>query len=120
MNNEEPSENYVSLDTLSQGAAVELFNHALQRVLENVLDVNTDPEQKREITLVVSIKPDESRMHGKVDIAVKAKLASDKGVTSIMFFGREGGVAVALERNPRQMDLPMNVTDIKKGGGNVN
>jgi hypothetical protein len=68
-------EDRVNLTNLGRGAAVEAFQHELERVLENVKDPNTEPKLIREITLKVKIKPDESRDCGQVSIQASSKLA---------------------------------------------
>lgn len=100
-------EEYVDIQTLGRGAAMELFNDGLQRVLENVLDPNTEATAKRVLTLTVEFKPTEDRDVARAIMQVKAKLADAKGVGTYIFIGREAGRAVALERNPRQPELPM-------------
>ena len=47
----------VSLTNLGNGAAVELFDHELQKVLANIDDPNTDPKEKRKI-IALSSQPD--------------------------------------------------------------
>lgn len=95
-------EQEVSLENLSNGAAVELFNRELEKALENVLDVNTVATQKREVTLKLTIKPNEDREVGLVALAVTSKLASFKPVDSMIYIGKRNGKAVAKENNPRQ------------------
>lgn len=96
------SERIVSLDTLGNGAAMEMFGDELQRVLDNIIDPNTDPKAIREVTLKVKIKPDEDREMGNVTIATASKLAPVKSVDTIVFIGQVEGKAIATERNPKQ------------------
>jgi hypothetical protein len=51
----------MTLDNLGQGAAKEIFDGALKKVIENIKDVNTDWKPQRSISLVVTFKPDEER-----------------------------------------------------------
>lgn len=99
------TEQYVSLENLGEGAAVERFDHALSKVLENIQDLNTPAVQKREISLKMTIVPDEDRERGVVEIKVEAKLAGAKGLKSTIYFGVEGSRPVARESNPRQPRL---------------
>lgn len=109
-------EEFVGLENLGQTAAIELFNDELGRVLENILDPNTDAKTVRTLTLQIKIKPDENREFGPTVIEIKSKLASPKGVGTVMYFGRVAGKAIARERNPRQPELPMGkVADIRGG-----
>lgn len=110
-------ENLVSLATLSDGAAIEMFDEELQRVLDNILDVNTDPKQAREITLKVKIQPNENREMGAVSIGTVSKLAPSKSVSTVFFMGRRAGRAVATERNPKQLTFDdSNVAKMKEAG----
>lgn len=109
-------EEYVGLENLGQTAAIELFNDELSRVLENILDPNTDPKAVRTVTLSLKIKPDENREFGPAIMEVKSKLASPRGVGTVMYFGKVAGKAVAQERNPKQPELPNSrVVGIKEG-----
>lgn len=110
------NEQFVTLDTLAQGAAIEKFEDELNRVLENILDPNTKPTAARSVTLVVSFKPDEDRSFANTLIEVKAKLAPSRGVGTAIYIDRHAGRAVATEYNPRQMRLEDNVVGMKGGG----
>lgn len=48
-----PNEYVISLATLNKGAAIELFEQELKRVIENIADPNVEPTAKRKITLTV-------------------------------------------------------------------
>lgn len=96
----------VTLATLRGGAAVEMFDAELQRVLDNIMDPNTT-HAVREVTLKVKIKPDNDRGVGAVEIAVSAKLAAAVPATSRFYLGKDRGKAVAFEYNPAQLKLDM-------------
>ncbi len=81
------SEEFVSLLTLGEGAAVELVNDELQKVFENILDPNTAPTKAREVILKLTFKPDENRDIGRVDITAGSKLVGAKSVNTIVYFG---------------------------------
>jgi hypothetical protein len=105
-------EKFLSLDSLAQGAGVELFNDELEKVLQNILDPNTKPTAVRSVTLTFSIKPDEDRTYGASVIDVKSKLAPVKGVGMPIYIGKHAGKAVATERDQRQMAFEDNVTQM--------
>lgn len=112
-------ERFLSLDSLAQGAGVELFNDELEKVLKNILDPNTKPTTVRSVTLTFSIKPDEDRTYGASVIDVKSKLAPVKGVGMPIYIGQHAGRAVATERDLRQLTFDDNVQPItaEKGKG---
>jgi hypothetical protein len=110
---------HISLENLGSGAATELFNLELQRVLENISDENTKPTAMREVTLKVKIKPGEDRDYGTVEISCAARLAPVKPYPTNIFIGRHLGRTVATEHNPKQAALfetPANVTDLSARG----
>jgi hypothetical protein len=95
----------VTLTTLADGAAVELFQSELDRVLRNIQDPNTDAKAVRKVTLEVTFVPDEQREVGEVRVRAAAKLAGLKGANTRVFFGRHKGQLVATEFNPKQAGL---------------
>lgn len=109
------SEQFVSLETLGQGAAVEMFADELKKVLANVLDPNTKASAKRSVTLTLEIKPDEDRSFASSSIEVKSKLAPTKPVGVPIYIGNHAGQPVATERDTRQLSFEDNVTQMKGG-----
>jgi hypothetical protein len=105
----------VTLVSIGGGAAVELFDIELERVLANIKDINTDPKTRRRITLVVDIVPNEERAYGDVRITATSKLASGKAHQSLMYVVKRGGQIMAVESNPQQLNIPGDVVSI--GGG---
>lgn len=102
----------ISLDTLNQGAAVERFNMALQEVLDNIQDPNTEPKAARTVTLKCTIKPDDDRGVGNIKIEVVAKLAPVAPFDVRVFLGCDkDGKGYASEYHPNQQTIPG--TDIK-------
>lgn len=95
----------VTLESLADGAAAELFQSELDKVLRNIADPNTDPTAVRRVTLVVAIQPDDDREVGEVSVKATAKLAGLKGARTRVFFGRHQGELVATEYNPKQQGL---------------
>ncbi|HDU0722991.1 TPA: hypothetical protein REO55_000224 [Staphylococcus pseudintermedius] len=68
--------NNVKLSELGQGALQELFESELEKVIENINDINTDPTKKRKITMTIDIKSDEYREIIFADVKVKSNLVS--------------------------------------------
>lgn len=94
-----------TLDTLANGALLELFNAELTRVLTNIQDPNTAHNAKRGITLTISFKASEQRDVADISVASSCKLAGIKPVSSVVFIGRQNGKLVAVESNPKQQGL---------------
>ncbi|HEX7330365.1 MAG TPA: hypothetical protein VF290_02630 [Pyrinomonadaceae bacterium] len=109
------SEQFVSLETFGQGAAIELFSDELEKVLNNVLDPNTKATATREVTLTLKIKPDEDRSFAHTSMEIKSKLAPTKPFGVPVYIGKHAGRAVATERDTRQLTFQDNVTELKEG-----
>jgi len=95
-------EEVVTLASIANGAALELFEHELKRVIANIADINTSPKKKRQITIKVVIQPSEDRGIGYTNVEVSANLAAIKPVESTMYFGKKDGQLVAVQSNPSQ------------------
>lgn len=111
-----PNEHVVSLITLNQGAAIELFQKSLEKVLANIADVNCEREQKREIVLSVKFKPrdDRSGVRAEVEIKCETKLAAHRGSTTMVFIDKVDGELAAVESDPTQGAL-FDKSETKKG-----
>lgn len=95
----------ITLAGLADGAALELWQAALERVLQNIEDPNTDTKPKRAIRLEFLFSTmDEDRAVGDVEVRCSTKLAGVKGVKTLVYIGRHQGELVAVEQ-PRQQDL---------------
>jgi hypothetical protein len=96
----------VSLESIGAGAAVERFQLALQEVLDNIIDPNTDAKKARVITLKITMKPDENREFSSAEISVGTTLAPITPVKTKIFIGRDQqGHGVACEYDPDQMQM---------------
>ena len=95
----------VTLDNLGHGAAAELFQAELQRVIHNIMDCNTKPETARTITIKVKLTPTEQRTTCALEISCDSKLAPVRPYNSTMFVDIDHGTAVAMEHDPQQMRL---------------
>jgi len=105
--NENKGLHLVSLNTLSDGAAVELFDSALAESYANILDENTDQTKAREIHLILKMIPDKQDP-AKItyEIKIKKKLAPPCSVLNIMYAKVEEGQLVAYEQEGLQGTLP--------------
>lgn len=95
----------VTLSTLGEGAAEELFGRVWERVLENILDPNFPASAQRKVTLVITIKPNEDRTLGAMEIEADAKLPTGIGASSMCHIGRQGGKATAVQSKSRQLQM---------------
>jgi hypothetical protein len=96
----------VSLASISNGAAVELFDSALSEAVANILDENTDQTKAREIQLTLRMTPDKQEA-SKIayEIKIKKKLAPPLSVANIMYAKVEEGELIAYEQEGIQGSL---------------
>jgi hypothetical protein len=102
---------YVTLENLGHGAAAEMFQAELARVVENVSDPNTKPEAVRSVTLKLKIKPNKDRTFCAVEISCDGKLASLQPFETQMYVGMDKGKGVATEYNPAQGNLAVQTAE---------
>jgi hypothetical protein len=95
----------VTLSNLCGGAVEERFQREFAEVLENVGDVNTDPEAKRKITLEFTLEPFADRSGATVTFACKSKTVPTTAVKGTVFLHRRGTVLVAIAHDPQQIRL---------------
>lgn len=106
----------VTLVNLNNGAAVELFDLELRRVIENIEDENVKPDAVREITLKVTIKPNEDRDLAAVAISCKSKLAATKPHGHYMTLVYDGNKTRAMTTHIEQPELDLGDGNITKMG----
>ena len=95
-----------TLETIANGAVREQFADALLKVLANVDDINTEPKQKRKITIEIEFQPDGSRQSMETSVRVKTKLAPIRNVESVIFVVRDPhGEVFAVNNNVHQPEL---------------
>lgn len=95
----------ISLTTICNGAAEEVFRREFAELLKNITDPNTDPEAKRRITLVFDFKPMGDRSGAEVKFACAARLAPVSLVKSSIFLARKDGDLQAYSTDSHQTAL---------------
>jgi hypothetical protein len=108
-------EERLSLANLEGGAAVEMFDIALQKVLENIHDINTTADA-REIILKVKVRPMEgNRSIIFYSIDCSSKMSGQETVKGVADMRVEGGKLSAFGRVQKQAEMPFsNVSPINQ------
>lgn len=91
----------ITLAALAAGTLEERWQHELQRVLDNLLDEDTDATKTREITIKVSISATSDRTQATVDTGVSSKIIGKSKVPAVFFLGKKSGRAVATLADPQ-------------------
>jgi hypothetical protein len=98
--------NQLSLVNIGGGVAEELFAEELQKVLDNIVDPNTEEKSVREIVVKVKFKPNGTRSHVDIFVSSASKLGPTKAYPTKAFVGRRtDGTGEAYEHNPEQMQF---------------
>lgn len=107
----------LTLDTMHQGAAMEMWQRALERVLVNINDINTTTKA-RKITLITKIQPSEDRSLMEITVEVKTGLAGQDAVKFAADLSIDTkGRPVAFNRKSRQLKLSFSNVSQLNGGG---
>lgn len=105
--------NLKDLSRLMGGAVQERWEDALGRMTRNILDPNTEPGRARKITMVLTIKPTESRDGGEMSFDVKESFAPPTPVKQSVFFDQtDDGTIYATQKLNQvtgQLDMAGNV-----------
>src|SRR5690625_6548944 len=72
------------LSDLANGAIQEKLDYELNKVFDNIHDLNTKAQDKRGVTIKLEFKPDENRQTVSVDSSFTTKLANVEGVSTIV------------------------------------
>lgn len=99
----------VSLDTLNNGAARELFEEAWQRLMDNVADENTLATAARSITISIKVKPNKTRDNASTIVSVIEKLAPLNPHEHFVIMSSDGHSLQAYTADPRQAELGLEV-----------
>lgn len=99
-----------SILQMARGAFQERVDVEMARVIENIMDSNTKPTQKRKLTLTIELTPDDDRQNILVGFTVKTALAPMVPArTSLWVAGQDGsgGIQVVemVPQVPGQMSM---------------
>lgn len=89
---------HIDLATFAGGALQERMNIDVNKVLENVMDPNTDSGKARSVTLKITFKPNEARNVANVTVTSKITISPAKDLSSsIMIDFDEDGEVIGRE-----------------------
>ena len=81
--------NKVELKDMVGGALQEKFNKSFEKVIENLLDINTPFKNKRGITIKLDFTQNEARDDVQVTVDVVEKLAPQAGMKTSFSIGKD-------------------------------
>lgn len=95
----------VDLFTICRGAALQLFQNALDKVTANIKDANTTISKKRKITLTFEFAPYADRSGAEVVCSVSEGLVGIQGVNSSIYLRKKDGLVEAFTQDVSQLDM---------------
>ena len=91
-----------SLLQMAKGAIQERVDYEVSRVVDNILDMNTEAKVKRKVTLTIVMVPDDDRQVVKIEASAKSTLAPVTPVgTSLVITADGNGEMILAEIVPQ-------------------
>lgn len=91
-----------SILQMAQGAIQERVDYEVSRIVDNILDVNTEPTVKRKVVLTIELIPDEHRRVITMKASAKSTLAPTTPIASSLMITSDGlGEMVVAEITPQ-------------------
>ena len=91
-----------SLLQMAKGAIQERVDYEVTRVVDNLLDVNTEAKAKRKVTLTITMTTDDNRRVVKVEASAKSTLAPVTPIdTSLVITADSNGEMMLAEIIPQ-------------------
>lgn len=91
-----------SILQMAKGAIQERVDYEVSKVIDNILDVNTEAKAKRKITLTIEMKPDENRQFISLSASAKSTLAPVIPIgTTLGIAADSNGEMVIVESTPQ-------------------
>lgn len=78
-----------SILEMAQGAIMEQVNAEVGKVVENILDVNTEARKKRQLILTVDFLPSSDRTQVSISATAKSKLLSNNSIQTTLYVGAD-------------------------------
>jgi uncharacterized protein YdhG (YjbR/CyaY superfamily) len=92
----------LNIGNICGGAVPEVFEREVQEILENIADLNTKPDAKRQITLTFDFAPGPDRKSAVVLFSCKSKQVGVEPKGGTIFFSKRLGKISAFTEDPRQ------------------
>ena len=87
---------------MGYGAIKERADFELSKIVENIIDPNTNATKTRTLTIQMKITPDTERQNLKVETVVKSKLEPTNPITTPMYIASDGnGEMCIVEMTPQ-------------------
>lgn len=111
---------HINMEEFANGAFTTKVNRAIEQVMKNIQDPNTDAKAARKITVTVAFKPNETRDFITTGVVTKTSLAPELGAVTAMTCGTnlQTGAVEAVEVG-NSLPGQMSIEDIPEEGVQV-
>ena len=98
-----------SILRMAAGAIEEKVDYEVTKIIDNILDPNTQPDAKRKIVVTIEFKPDAERKRIAIAASAKSTLVPTAAVSTAMMITSDGNgemvVAEMVPQIPGQVSL---------------
>jgi hypothetical protein len=102
------------LETLNQGAVLELFGVEWQKLLDNVNDPNTKPDAVRKVKIEIAVKPQKDRKNALCSVSATTNLAAIVPHEASIVIGVEDGKVTAFAFDPKQLEFDEDADNVRQ------
>lgn len=85
-----------SIMQMAMGAIEERVDYEMEKVLDNILDVNTKAAGKRKITVTLELIPDDQRQTIRVSATAKSALVPTNPIATSLYITADGNGEMAV------------------------
>ncbi len=78
-----------SILEMARGAIMEQVDIEVGKIVENILDLNTDPKKKRTLQLTVDFTPTQDRSQVAINATAKSKLQPNNAIQTTIYVGAD-------------------------------
>lgn len=78
-----------SILEMARGAIMEQVDIEVGKIVENILDLNTDPKKKRTLQLTVDFTPTQDRSQVAINATAKSKLQPNNAIQTTIYVGTD-------------------------------
>ena len=86
-----------SILQMARGAILERADYEMSRIIDNIMDPNTNPTAKRKLTLTLEFQPDSARQVIQLKCTAKSALCPTDPVAPSLFVTNDGREVNAVE-----------------------
>lgn len=102
------NEQTTSILQMARGAILERADYEMSRIIDNIMDPNTNPTAKRKLTLTLEFQPDSARQVIQLRCTAKSALCATDPVATSLFItsdGREVNAVEIAQQIPGQLNF---------------